>query len=370
MSKRILLVGGGSGGHVFPLMAVAESLRTLDSSSELIIFGEGQFLENALKDKDIKYVKILAGKARRYISPLVVWDFIKIILGFFQSLWLVFRYMPDVVFCKGGYASVLPALIARLYRIPVYAHESDSVPGLANKIIGKFALAVFISFESAGKYFKEGKAVLVGNPVRLELLSGDKSIALQQFNLRADKKTVLVAGGSQGAKRINDAILEVLVQLVQTYQIIHQAGDSQLSAVKSVIDQYVKEGGDSYGAMVSANYRLYPFFNAQDLAMAYASADIIISRAGASNIFEISALGKPAIIIPITNSASNHQMENANEFQKYGAVVIEEANITPHIIINQIQELLEPAKYQEVSNKIKTFAKPEASNDIARVLLA
>lgn len=370
MSKRILLIGGGSGGHVFPLVAVADSLTVMDSSSELIVFGEGKFLRTAVKGKNIKYVNILAGKLRRHFSPLIVWDIIKMPLAFLQSLWLMLRYMPDIVFCKGGYVSVMPALVAKLYMIPVYTHESDSVPGLANKIIGKLATIIFTSFESASQYFDISKVMFVGNPIRPELLFGDQATALKQFNLRADKKTILVAGGSQGAKRVNDAILEVLVQLVQNYQVIHQSGDSQLVTVKTIVDQYVKEGGESYGAMISANYRLYPFFNVQDLAMAYASADIIISRAGASNIFEISALGKPAIIIPITNSSSNHQMENANEFEKYGAVVIEEANITPHIIINQIQELLSPDKYKVISDKIKTFSKPNAANEIAKVLLA
>lgn len=369
MSKRILLVGGGSGGHVFPLMAVAEALRAADPSAELIVFGEGQFLETAIKDSGLPYVKILAGKFRRYFSPLIVWDIIKMPLGFFQCLWLMFRYMPDVIFCKGGYVSVMPAFVAKLYMIPVYTHESDSVPGVANRFIGKLATAVFTSFESATGYFKPGKAVLVGNPVRPELLSGDKTAGLTQFNLRADKKTILIAGGSQGAKRINDAIIEAIIPLVQSFQIIHQCGDSQLVAMKAVIDQYVKEGEKSYGPMISSNYRLYPFFSAQDLSMAYAVADVIISRGGASNLFEIAALGKPAIIIPITKSASDHQAQNAAEFHKYGAVVIEEANITPHIIINQIQELLEPARYQAVATQIKTFAKPNAANDIAAQIL-
>jgi UDP-N-acetylglucosamine--N-acetylmuramyl-(pentapeptide) pyrophosphoryl-undecaprenol N-acetylglucosamine transferase len=363
------LVGGGSGGHVFPLIAVAESLRAADPSTELIVFGEGSFLSAAVKENALPYVPILAGKLHRYFNPLVIWEAIKTFLGFFQNLWLMFRYMPDAVFCKGGYVSVMPALVAKLYMIPVYAHESDSVPGLANRIIGNLATAVFTSFESVNTYFKPGTAVLVGNPIRPELLSGDKAAALATFNLRADKKIILVAGGSQGAKRINDAILEALIQLVQDFQVIHQCGDSQLATVKASIDQYMKEGEKSYGPMISANYRLYPFFSAQDLALAYSAADIIISRAGASNLFEIASLGKPAIIIPITNSASDHQAQNAAEFQKYGAVVIEEANITPHIIVNQIQELLQPDRCAQVSSKIKTFAKPDAATQIAQVLL-
>ncbi len=371
MPKRIVLVGGGSGGHVFPLMAVAEALRVADPSVELMMLGNGPFLASASAAAGLPYKTIQAGKLRRYFSLWTLLAPFQTIAGFFQSLWILFSYMPDVMFTKGGYASLPPALVAKLYMIPVYTHESDSVPGLANKFISKLATAVFISFESTAKYFKNGKAILVGNPVRPELLTGDKAAALQQFNFRADKKTILITGGSQGAKRVNDAILEALIQLVQNFQVIHQSGESQYAAVKAIIDQYAKEGEKSYGPMISANYRLYPFLNPQDMGNAYAAADIIISRGGASNLFEISALGKPAIIIPLSKASSRgDQIGNAIEFEKYGAVVIEEANITPHIIVNQIQELLETARYQAISEKIKTFAKPEAAKNIASVLLA
>ncbi len=355
---------------MFPLVAVAESLKSQDPNTELIFFGNGVFFSNLVTSQHLSHETIIAGKFRRYFSPLIVWDLIKMVLGFFQALWLMLRYMPDAVFTKGGYVSVMPALAAKLYMIPIYTHESDSVPGMANKFIGKLATKVFVSFESAAGYFKFGKAELVGNPVRPELLQGNKEAGLAQFNLRADKKTILVYGGSQGSKRINDAILEALPELVQNFQVIHQCGDTQFEAVKSVVDQFTKEGGTTYGPMISANYRLYPFFNPPEIANAYAAADVIISRGGASNLFEIASVGKPAIIIPITYSAGDHQRQNAAEFQKYGAVVIEEANITSHIIINQLQEILVPDRYVDISTKIKTFAKPEAANEIARTLLS
>jgi len=369
MAKRILLVGGGSGGHVFPLIAVAQSLQKKDPSLELVALGEGQFMATAIASTGITYRTILAGKMRRYFSLWSILDPFKAVAGFFQSLWWLFWYMPDAVFCKGGYVSVMPALVARLYFIPVYAHESDSTPGVSNRFIGKFAKTVFISFEDTAKYFKVGKTLLVGNPVRPELLSGNREAAFQNFNFRADKKTILVAGGSLGSRRINEAILESLVQLVQQFQIIHQCGESQLTTVKAEVEKYEKEGTASYGPMISANYRVYPFLNPNQMALAYAAADVIISRGGASNLFEIGAVGKPAIIIPLTTAGSRgDQIHNAAEFQKFGAVVIEEANLTSHILINQIQELLQSATHTEVSAKIKTFARPNAADDIANVL--
>ncbi len=355
---------------MFPLMAVAQALRIADPGVELLMLGDGPFLAEAASTANVPYKRIQAGKLRRYFSLWTPLAPFQTIVGFFQSLWILLWYMPDAVFTKGGYISVMPAVVAKLYTIPIYTHESDSVPGLANKIIGKLAKQVFVSFDSTVHYFSAGKAILTGNPIRLELLTGDKAIALQQFNLRSDKKTILVTGGSQGAKRINDAIIEALIQLVQNFQVIHQCGEYQFTALKALVEQYSKEGEKSYGALINANYRLYPFFNAKDLTMAYAAADVIISRGGASNLFEISALGKPAIIIPLSKvSSRGDQIDNAIEFQKYGGVMIEEANVTSHIIINQIQELLEPARYQAVSEKIKTFAKPNAANTIASELL-
>lgn len=373
MNYRILLLGGGSGGHVYPLVAVANALKEKFQQNgiplELMVLGEGDFMAKAAAENGLAYKTVFAGKLRRYFSLLTILDIVKIPIGFFQSLWYVFWFMPDEIFSKGGYSSVAPALVGKLYFIPVFVHESDSIPGLANRFLGKMAKTVFISFKSSEKYFGTGKTVLVGNPVRKELLSGDRASAIRSFNLDPAKKTVLVLGGSQGAQKINQIILESLVILVKTFQVIHQCGESQYKAVQAETDKIIKEGAGKYDEIVRANYRIYPFFDSKQLAMAYAVADVFVSRAGSGNIAEISVLGRPAIIIPITNSSSDHQMENALEFSKFGAVMMEEENLAPHILINQIDELLNPANYTAISEKIKTFAAPDAAGRIAEVLL-
>ena len=277
--------------------------------------------------------------------------------------------MPDVVFAKGGYASIPGALVAKLYFIPLFVHESDSIPGLSNRIWGKLAKTVFISFKSSEKYFKAGRTVFTGNPVRKDLAAGDRMAAMAKFGLNPGLKTILVAGGSQGAQKINQIIIDSLVLLVKDFQIIHQCGESQFQSVKTEMEKIIKEGQGEYADAVKENYKLYPFLNANDMAMAYAAADIIVSRAGAGSLFEIAMLGKPAIIIPITNSSSDHQLENALEFSKFGGDVIEEENLTPHILISQIKSLLEPDKYNSIREKLKTFATPDAAEKIASVLL-
>ncbi len=370
---RILLLGGGSGGHVFPLIAVANALkeksRQTGTSLELMVLGEGKFMAKAAAENGIVFKSVMAGKLRRYVSPLTILDIFKMPVGFFQALWHVFRFMPDVVFAKGGYASLPGALAAKLYFIPLFVHESDSIPGLANRVLGKLAKTVFVSFNSSQKYFKAGKTVFTGNPVRKELISGNKAAALQNFGLNPDRKTILVLGGSQGAQKINRIILDSLVMMAKDFQILHQCGEGQYSAIKTEIEKLTKEGEGEYADSLKNNYKFYPFFSEKEMAMAYAASDVIISRAGAGSLFEIATLGKPTIIIPITNSSSDHQLENALEFSKFGAAMVEEENLTPHILINQIQSLLQPDKYNSVSEKLKTFATPDAADKIAAALL-
>lgn len=377
MSYRVLLLGGGSGGHVFPIIAVAEALKErsqlIGTNLELMVLGEGKFTEKAAAEAGLKFKSILAGKLRRYFSLLTILDIFKMPVSFFQALGYIFWFMPDVIFAKGGYASLPGAFVGKLYSIPLFVHESDSIPGLANRILGKLAKTVFISFNSSQKYFKPEKTVLTGNPVRKDLAMGDRTVALQNFSLNSNRKTILVLGGSQGAQKINRIILDSLVMMVNPpaggFQIIHQCGEGQFQLVNAELAKITKEGEGEYADAIKANYKLFPFFNTNDMALAYAASDIIISRAGAGSIFEIAMLGKPAIVIPIINSSSDHQLANALELSTFGISMIEEENLTPHIIINQIKSLLEPEKYNSISEKLKTFASPDAAEKIAAVLL-
>src|SRR3989338_10952362 len=344
--QRILLVGGGSGGHVYPVIAVANALKERSANAgglDLALLGDDNFMRQAAQENGIKFRSILAGKLRRYFSLLAVLDIFKFPIGFLQSLWHVFWFMPDAVFAKGGYVSIMPALVARLYFIPLYIHESDSVPGLANKFLGRLADKIFKTFQISAEYFDQKKTVLFGNPVRRELLGGNKDEAAKLFNLSTGKKTIFVYGGSQGAQKINNAILESLVMAVgKDLQIIHQCGDTQYQDVKKSIEKLIKEGEGQYGELIARNHRLYSFLNLEQARSAYALADVIISRAGASNIFEIASVGKPAIIIPIVDTSGDHQLNNAIAFSKSGAVLIEEDNLTPHIILSQIEYLFIP----------------------------
>jgi len=373
MKFRVLFVGGGTGGHVFPLIAVANAVKEKSLSSgvdlEILIIGEGQLLRDACMAGGFKFKSIFAGKIRRYFSFLNFLDIFKMPIGFIQSLWYVLLFMPNVVFAKGSYASFMPCLATKLYFIPLFIHESDSTAGLTNRIVGKLADRIFIAFKNAELEFSSSRCLLVGNPIRKELLGASHDEGLARFKLDANRKTILILGGSQGARTINNIILQSLVMLTDRYQIIHQCGEAQFDIVKAEVDLIVKEGKDEYADRLVNNYKLLPFFNINEMRLAYAASDIIVSRAGAANIFEIAAIGKPTIVIPITHSASNHQVLNAQEFANFGAIVIEEDNLATHLLINQIDKLLLPENYNRISTQIKSFAMVDAADRVADQLL-
>ncbi len=366
-------MGGGTGGHSYPLLPIARSLKekavAAGKSLELLIIGDGAFIEEIATAEGIAFKRVLSGKYRRYKSILNFLDILKIPIGLIQALWHVFWFMPDVVFSKGGAASFLPVLASRLYFIPVFLHDSDSVPGLANRKLAKRARKIFISYQKTAQFYPEGKTILVGNPIRKELFGRDKVEALNYFKLSPSKQTLFILGGSQGAQVINNEILAALVRMTEKYNVIHQCGDANFKALQIDVARIVKEGEGTYGQIISDSYRLYPFLSEDEMAFAYAAADLIISRAGGS-IFEIAAAGKPAILIPLSSSADNHQMENAMEFSQYGAVVIEEEhNLTESILLGDVERVLRPETYSATVEKIKSFAKPNAADEIAQTLL-
>lgn len=379
MATRILLVGGGSGGHVYPLVAVAKAVQTQAAAQgkevALRMMGDGPIFERAAKENGIAYSTIIAPKLRRYTSVSNVLDILKTPFALAQALWKLFWFMPDVVFAKGGYTCAFPTLVARLYGIPVYLHESDSVPGMANRILAKRAKLVFTAFTSADQQFAQwGRpTMLVGNPFRTELCCVYRTAAHQSLKLDPAKKTILIIGGSQGAQQLNELVLNGLVQMVQKgYQIVHQAGDKNFNEVKKQVEQYIAEGAgsDGYAALIAAQYRIYPFLDQNQLATAYGAADIAVTRASAGVLTELSYAGKPMIVVPLPGSANDHQLYNAAELARFGAVVMDGENVSVQVLLAQLERMLESATYADLANRIKAFAHPDAATRIAATLLA
>ncbi|OGZ01193.1 MAG: hypothetical protein A3B13_03750 [Candidatus Liptonbacteria bacterium RIFCSPLOWO2_01_FULL_45_15] len=370
---RIALTGGGTGGHIYPLIAVVEKLERIAIEKkvymEIRYFGPSDMFRPALEDAGVKISPVLAGKVRRYFSFLNLIDVPKIAIGFVQALFKMYWFMPDVLFSKGGSGAFPVVLAAWFYRIPIIIHDSDAQPGLNNLFSARFAKRIAVSFERALDYFEPKKTACVGNPVRSLLLSDKPNQALAKGKLGFDseKPLVLFWGGSQGAKRLNDLVIADLKNLIKETQILHQTGIANFSEVQNLSKSAAPE---IFSNKEKISYLPVPYLEPAELKLALAAADLVVARAG-SNIFEIAAFSKPAILIPLAESANDHQRVNAYEFAKTGAAkVIEEANLLPGIFLSEIRDTL---KNKELLGRMSlasgNFFKPQAAEVLAEEVL-
>jgi len=372
MAYKVSLIGGGSGGHVYPLMAVAESLKTESAKRGLDLslrtLGDGDFIKKASTEFGVSHSHLLRAKWRPYFSILNLIDLLKVPLVFVQSFFYLWVFMPDVVFAKGGYSSFIPVLAAKIFFIPVIIHDSDSIPGKANLMMSRLANHIFVSFDNAKSYFPENKTTVVGNPSRKDLIVlNDKESSASYFSLSTKKPTVLIIGGSQGAQIINQVVFDSLLQLAEKFNIIHQVGISNYEDFNKKVEEMKKKEDELHISLINSSYKIYPFFKVEQLKMAYSMADVIVSRAGAGTLFEVSALGKPIIVIPIKESASGHQKQNAIEIYKHGGTYIEEPNLTTHLLIDQIEKSIQ--NKDEIKEKLRGFSNPNSAEIIASYLL-
>ena len=332
---KILFTGGGTAGHIYPLIAIyREIVKNYPYSGfEFFYLGpKDNFAKDILGQEGIRVKTAMAGKIRRYFSLWNIIDFLKFPIGILQAFYHIFVLSPDVIFSKGGYGCIPVVIAGWILRVPIFMHESDIIPGLANKITSKFSLEVFISFSiNDTEYFLPQKMLSVGNPIRLELLSGSEDKAEEVFSLTGEKPVILILGGSQGAQSVNDKILSILPKMLQSFEIIHQTGRGNFEQVK-------KESNVILPPVLKKYYHPIDFLATEYLAHAMKSARMVISRAGSGSIFEIAALGKPSILVPLKNSAQDHQTRNAYAFSQKGAcMVIEEENFRPHFILERIK---------------------------------
>jgi len=366
---RILFTGGGTGGHVFPIVAIARQFKTFynqEKPLEMFFLGAGGFSKDLLENEGIKSSIILAGKLRRYFSLKTILDLIQMPLGFIQAFWFLYIWMPEVIFSKGGYGSLPVVLIGWLFRIPIMVHDSDAVPGLANRIAAKFATRIAVSFQEAEKYFPKDKTALIGNPIRTDLVQicvsenqEDKAQARGIFQIVGQKPVIFILGGSQGSQSINEMVLEVLPQLLEKYELIHQVGLKNYQDIQKRLKS------------IPGGYHLYPSLEESQMAGAYLISDLIISRAGAASVFEITACGKPSILIPLPNSASDHQRENAFSCARAGAAsVLEQANLTSNLFLNEINKIIGDNELsQKMAANAKSFSKVQAAQTLAETLV-
>lgn len=366
---KILLTGGSTGGHFYPLIAVAESLydRALAKKvikPELWYMDSSKYNPRALFDNDIQYIEIPAGKLRRYFSFLNFTDLFKTFTGILLALINMWKIYPDVVFGKGGYSSFPALFAARILGIPVVIHESDSKPGIVNKWAGKFAKRIAVSYPDASQYFDSSKVAYTGNPIRREIRIPLTESAHEQLGLDKNIPTILVLGGSQGSVIINDVLIDSLPTLLEKYQVIHQTGRKNFAEVTRTAGVILT------GHAHSNRYKPLEYLNDLTMRLSAGVADLVISRAG-STIFEIAAWKKPSIIIPISQTVSHDQTKNAFSYAHTGACkVIEEHNLTSHVFLSEVSTLMEnTAERDAMSAKAGAFARLDSGDKIADVLL-
>lgn len=362
---RIGLVGGGSGGHFYPLIAVAEELRDMPEKPELFYFGPSPYSQELLTQFDIVYIFCPAGKLRRYFSIQNFLDLGRTFFGFFFALFHLYTYYPDVIFSKGGYTSVPILLAARVLKIPVVIHESDAVAGRANIIARSFATYIGIAHKEAAAFFPPERTALVGIPLRRILATADPN-PFDTLSIPNDKPLIYVTGGSLGAERLNNIVLRTLHDLLPYYRIFHQTGVPHLHELEQTAQTLITDPA------LQANYYIVGLIPAQTVRALLSAASLVITRAGSTTLFEIAQFGKPAIIVPIPEDVSRDQRANAYAYARTGAAtVIEEQNLTEHLLIREIRSIIDnQATAIAMGAAAAAVALPQAAETIARTLIA
>lgn len=350
---KFILSGGGTGGHIYPAIAIANELKSRFPNAEFLFVGAKDKMEmQKVPQAGYKIIGLwIAGLQRRLTFDNTLFP-VKLISSLLKSRTIIKQFEPDVVIGTGGFASGPLLQIAAIAGIPTVIQEQNSYPGITNKLLSKKAKKICVAYENLERFFPKEKMILTGNPVRQDLIDIDskREIALQHFDLDPKKKTLLVLGGSLGARRINELIAkEILLFAAHNVQVIWQCG-------KLYFDDYKRlEEND--------NIQIHSFIDKMDLV--YAAADIVVSRAGASSVSELCIVGKPVIFIPSPNVAEDHQTKNAQAIvDKNGAILLKEVELDSQFGTVFESLIKDEAKQKMLSDNIKQLAMPEATKRI------
>ncbi|WP_278034094.1 undecaprenyldiphospho-muramoylpentapeptide beta-N-acetylglucosaminyltransferase [Flavobacterium nitratireducens] len=350
---KFILSGGGTGGHIYPAVAIANELKSRFPDAEFLFVGAEDKMEMQKVPQAGYAIKGLwiAGLQRKLTLQNMLFP-VKLINSLWKSRKIIKEFKPDVVIGTGGFASGPLLQMANMLGIPTLIQEQNSFPGITNKLLSKKANAICVAYENLDQFFPKGKMILTGNPVRQDLIAIDekREEAIAYFKLDAKKKILLVLGGSLGARRINQLIEKELgAILAQNVQVIWQCG-------KLYFEEYKKYN--------SENVQVVAFIERMDFV--YAAADIIISRAGASSVSELCIVGKPVIFIPSPNVAEDHQTKNAKAIvDKKGAILLKETQLDSEFSLVFEALLKDKEKQNQLSENIKELALPEATQQIA-----
>lgn len=370
---KIVLTGGGTGGHFYPLIAVAEAIEDICAQRnfiepELIYTGPPPFDKTALLERDIEYKPSAAGSMRLYGGIMNIFSAFTMLRGVIRATIQLFNLYPDVVFSTGGFAAFPTLYAARLLRIPVVIYDADAEPGRVSLWSSRFAKLIAVAHPDAAANFPkrvQKKIARTGHPIRKEIMAPTREGGYEFLKLDPSVPTVFIMGGSQGAQAINEAVLDALKDLVESYNIIHQTGAANLDEATKISSVVLKDSAHP------ERYRAFGLLNTLALRMSAGIATLVVARAGSGSIFEIASWGIPAILVPIPQDVSHDQTENAFSYARSGAaVVIEQRNLAPHLLISEINRLVnDPALRAKMAEAAHAYSRPDAANKIAAVLL-
>lgn len=367
---RIAVTGGGTGGHTSPIVAVVDELRQRfpDRLALLWLGGRAGPEADAAAARNVPFIAVPAAKLRRYPDARNVSELPALPRGLVASLRELRRFGPAAIFSTGGYVSLPPTLAAYVLRIPILVHEQTALAGLASRIEGKLASRVAISFPSSAKFFPPSKVIISGNPVRREAIEGDRRRGFEILGFDESLPVVYVTGGIQGARALNRLVGHSLEHILRFAQVVHQCGrqppgfDQDLLWLLGLRDQLPRELAGRYVVKERIG---------DEIGHVYAAADLVVGRAGAGTVFELAAVGKPALLVPLPGSASGEQRMNARALEALGAaVVVEQQSLTPRSLVDLLRDLLgDRAKLCAMGERARRLYRADAAAVLADLLL-
>jgi len=367
---RVLVSGGGSGGHIYPALAIATQLRD-KYQAEIVFLGSDDGLETVIVPASgFHLATVKAGKLRRYVSWQTITGVLRVPMGMIQAIGIVRKFRPHVVFTSGGYVAVPAGLAARLNRVPLLMHQQDVIPNLSNKLVAPLATRISVAFTDSLAYFPAHKTLQLGNPIRQSMLDVRHIVpqeARKTLGFEEQEPLLLVTGGSQGARHLNQIVCQALPNLLAHCQVLQISGKVLYSETQKL----------SYSALnrleepMRRRYRLVAYLN-EEMPLALQAADLVLCRSGASTLSELAVLGKPSILVPLPPAIGNSPQEaNAEMFErKAAAEVIKDHDLKPQELVERVKYILSSStRLEAMAAASSSFAKPQATQEITAELV-
>jgi UDP-N-acetylglucosamine--N-acetylmuramyl-(pentapeptide) pyrophosphoryl-undecaprenol N-acetylglucosamine transferase len=363
---KVLVSGGGTGGHIYPALAIATQLRE-QYGAEILFLGSDDGLETeVVPSAGFRFAAIKAGKLRRYVSWQTITGIMRVPLGMIQALNIVGKFHPGVVFTSGGYVAVPAGLAARFNRVPLLMHQQDVPPNLSNRLVAPLATRISVAFADSLAYFPARKTLQLGNPIRqamLDVRQTSPQEARQRLGFEDHTPLLLVTGGSQGARHVNRVVSEALPDLLAYCQVLQISGKELYNETR-VLSNTMLAGHDE---VLRKRYRLVAYLN-EEMPLALQAADLVLCRSGASTLSELAVLGKPSILVPLPPAiGSSPQEANAEMFKrKEAAEVIKDSDLKPQVLVEQVKRSLSSStRLEAMAQAARSLAKPQATREIA-----